>query len=316
MSTTQLITFAKSDQLLSEFKEFEELRVYGTPFDPLFIGVDVQAMLGLKDEFRFHRDFEESVDYIKIKIVSSDNRVREVNAFTEQGLYRVIFSSMTDLGKKFRKFVSIVLHELRINKAVTLETALDKLQTDYNKNRTYIKNLEEQVDEEHAKVRNQDDTVEKCVRKMRQLELEMQEVQARTPRHASWGYELLREDLLMKLKNNFLKKVYIQSIDPPKELEKMEELERYKALDYDYEYDNGVFEIHAVAPKTTKKIKSGMMRIGYVISGTTMADVHDLLTKASMNIPKTDGNSYKDRYYGTMHSILEILDKKLLQDLP
>lgn len=313
MAEVQILTFAKSGSLLSEFKEFDALRIYGTESQPLFVGSDVAKLIGFNTDIHYDRDYDPE-DYIKIKIISG-GQGREVNAFTESGLYRTIFNLNSELGRKFRKFVTIVLRELRINKAVTLETALDKLQTDYNKNRTYIKNLEEQVDEEHAKVRNQDDTVEKCVRKMRQLELEMQEVQARTPRHASWGYELLREDLLMKLKNNFLKKVYIQSIDPPKELEKMEELERYKALDYDYEYDNGVFEIHAVAPKTTKKIKSGMMRIGYVISGTTMADVHDLLTKASMNIPKTDGNSYKDRYYGTMHSILEILDKKLLQDL-
>ena len=121
MSDYQLVNLP----CISEFKEFSDVRVFGTPEVPLFVSKDVERMLQIKN-IKYNRDYVENEDYVKIKI-PYDSQVREINAFTEHGLYQVIYRTRSPVGDKFRKFVTLVLKELRINKVVTLETALNKL---------------------------------------------------------------------------------------------------------------------------------------------------------------------------------------------
>ena len=122
----QLVNWTPSESLSTTFPQFANVRVFGTTETPLFVAKDVEQMLQIK-HINYNRDYVENEEYVKIKI-QYDSQTREVNAFTEHGLYQVIYRTRSPVGDKFRKFVTLVLKELRINKVVTLETALGKLE--------------------------------------------------------------------------------------------------------------------------------------------------------------------------------------------
>lgn len=126
---TEVVTYTKNVELSNQFPEFMGLTIYGSTETPLFAGQQVQDLLGIT-KIHYAREYDEGDDYIKVPGVAKDGKMREQNMFTEHGLYNIIFRSNTDLSKKFRKFVTIVLRELRTMGSVTLRTALAKLQAD------------------------------------------------------------------------------------------------------------------------------------------------------------------------------------------
>lgn len=122
---TDIVEYTKSKMLSEQFPEFTGLTIYGKPDDPLFMGTQIRDLLDMS-HINYATEYDEGVDFVKMK-VHSGGQMREQNMFTEQGLYNIIFRSRTELGKKFRKFVTIVLRELRTKGHVTLNMALAKL---------------------------------------------------------------------------------------------------------------------------------------------------------------------------------------------
>jgi prophage antirepressor-like protein len=107
------------------FKDFP-VRVYGTYENPLFSSTDVKKLIGYKGDIQFQRDYVIDDEYVKIKILSSDNRTREINAFTEYGLINVLSKSKSEAGTRFRKIVYSVFKELRLKGEVTWKTASER----------------------------------------------------------------------------------------------------------------------------------------------------------------------------------------------
>lgn len=311
------LDFAGADNLLSEFKEFSDIRIYGTRERPLFVGTDLAKLLGLHPDIHYDRDYKSGKDYVKARIVSKDNRPREVNAFTTRGLYKIILTSKSDLSERFLDFVTIVLDELRLHGEVTLKTAVGKLQDELGRKSKYIRNLEDQVDEEHYACQTKAREVEEAFREAEQIGFQMDEVRQRAPPMASWGWELQREDLLQAMKMHHLKPVYIQSVDKPRELNGDESLEYYDYQKHYYEYDVGVFDIHLTLPKTNRKRVGSRIWTAHISHSTNLGNVHDWLIEAGMGIVKSgkgdDVAHYRDKYTGTVAAITELLDRRLLQ---
>lgn len=95
------------------YPEFADVRIFGTDDEPLFLGSDVAKTLKIK-QFNYARDFEIKLDYKKIE-THIGTKIQKINAFTEQGLYHVVFRSRSPIGRNFRKFVTLVLKEMRQN---------------------------------------------------------------------------------------------------------------------------------------------------------------------------------------------------------
>jgi prophage antirepressor-like protein len=113
--------------LLSQFPEFQNIEFYGTVEDPLVPVQELEKILQCPDIRLDKLDLVEGEDYIKVRAKSSDCKIREQNMLTERGLYTYLARSRTALGKKFNKFVYVVLKELRLKGQVTLKTAVEKL---------------------------------------------------------------------------------------------------------------------------------------------------------------------------------------------
>lgn len=116
---------ALPNQLTEQFPEFKALRVFGTAEEPLFLAHDIQQLLNIV-QIQYAAEYDENEDYFKIK-VQHGGQIREMIAFTEHGLYAIIYRSRSQFGKKFRKFVTIILKELRTTGHVELSTAVEKL---------------------------------------------------------------------------------------------------------------------------------------------------------------------------------------------
>src|SRR5690348_9105860 len=92
-----VLDYDPSQQLITSFPEFKDVRIYGTRDNPLFMAIDVQKMVGIKGELRLERDgYEKDKHYIKSTYNTGDQR-REVNVFTERGVYRYLFRHDTDV---------------------------------------------------------------------------------------------------------------------------------------------------------------------------------------------------------------------------
>ncbi len=104
---------------------YDGLSFYGSTEEPLFALQDVADFLKVtKINLSKEIDFE-GEDYCKMK-VHRGGQIRELIFLTEQGLYNIISRSVTPIGRKFRRYVKVVLKELRTKGTVSREIAEQK----------------------------------------------------------------------------------------------------------------------------------------------------------------------------------------------
>ena len=94
---------------LTKMFEGHEVRMAGTPSNPLFIAKDVCDVLGLKNPSVVVAALDED-ERAKLNL----GRQGETNCVTESGLYHLVFKSRKAAAKRFRRWVTEeVLPELR-----------------------------------------------------------------------------------------------------------------------------------------------------------------------------------------------------------
>lgn len=98
---------------LTKVFEGQEVRVVGTPEQPLFVLADVCKVLDIGNPSDVKRRLEDGVDSIEV-ISDSVGRSRNTVVINEDGLYDVILDSRKAQAKRFRKWVtSDVLPSIR-----------------------------------------------------------------------------------------------------------------------------------------------------------------------------------------------------------
>ena len=85
--------------------EGHEIRVFGTPDEPLFVASDICIILGLQNVSEAISSLDEDE---KVNIICSDvtGRQRETRAVYESGLYSLVFKSKKEKAKLFKKWVT------------------------------------------------------------------------------------------------------------------------------------------------------------------------------------------------------------------
>jgi prophage antirepressor-like protein len=98
---------------LTQMFEGHEVRMTGTPSNPLFVAKDVCDVLGIKNS----RDAMDSLDDDEkdgVCLTDSIGRKQKTLCVTESGLYHLVFKSRKAAAKRFRRWVTEeVLPELR-----------------------------------------------------------------------------------------------------------------------------------------------------------------------------------------------------------
>jgi prophage antirepressor-like protein len=97
-----------------------QVRILGTNEDPLVPANDLAAILNIKNISSAVENFEN--DEKTLIDLMTQVGLRKALALTEKGLYRLLFTTRSNVGKEFRDWVFNVLKELRLNGVVTLET--------------------------------------------------------------------------------------------------------------------------------------------------------------------------------------------------
>ncbi len=139
---TACIIEYKIPNLGDEFKAFQDLSIYGTEEEPLFVGAEVRRMLRIPAID--YDDYEEGEDYIICQCANVDGVFRDddQNMFTEDGLYHIITKSQSDMGKAFRKFVKIAVRGLRLNGKAKMQDSVTQLQNEIKEKDKKILHLE------------------------------------------------------------------------------------------------------------------------------------------------------------------------------
>lgn len=99
-----------------------KIRTFGTIDDPIFVAKDVQDALGLTNLQYKTDSYEWDIDKVKLK-VQSGMGIRATIGLTEQGLYKAIWHSKSEVAKKFQMFMTCVMKRLRKTGLVTMEQA-------------------------------------------------------------------------------------------------------------------------------------------------------------------------------------------------
>lgn len=90
---------------LTDIFEGNEVRVIGTPEQPLFVLADVCKVLDIRNPSDVKRRLDEGVHSIEV-ISDSVGRNRNTIVINEEGLYDVILDSRKPQAKRFRKWVT------------------------------------------------------------------------------------------------------------------------------------------------------------------------------------------------------------------
>lgn len=216
----KLLEFDFINQIAKDFKnEFKNVRIYGTFKDPLFMVKDIEKILGVQN---LHSERITSIKE-KIKIcISTTQGQREVNVFTEFGLYNILSSSKTECAEIFREFVFVVLKRLRTEGEVKMIDAIN----DLKKLKEDLKEKDLLIEEEHKKALRFEKSAIKQYEKNTSL---------------LYTNEHLRNDLenqdirklevrIQYLQNKYMKKLYLIMIKPPPEYKDL-----YEDVDIDEE---------------------------------------------------------------------------------
>lgn len=208
---TDIIPFTPSQQLADAFPEISQITIYGSTEEPLFPIAQVQTMIG-SDRIQLDKcGYKLEIDYVKLVCARKDGRATEQNLLTEQGLYKLLMRTDTPVSEKFQAFVKVVMRELRLRGQVTIGTAVQELQK-------VLDQRNEQLEIEHTeKLQYKRESERFYLQKMNAIEraavAEMRLKQAREAPNNSPEY------IIERLKERYMKRVYVYLAKPPKEIE-------------------------------------------------------------------------------------------------
>lgn len=250
------------EPLQDQFPEFRNLVIFGTRDEPLFQLQNIQTLTNM-ERIRLDKDpYEINVDYVKAIIERSHNKKYEQNVLTEQGLYHVLFRGTTDLCKKFRKFVTLVLKELRIHQQVKLNDVIGKL-----------KMLDMECEEQHEQMLEYKQNYECVLYEYKNIKQQIANYtykleEAENNVSSSENYELLTK--LEKIKEKTMKPVYVKVVQPPEEI--FDEFNEYD--DFSMTEDMEVcYELSSSPTDSNYKL--------HVYKDVTVVQIKNLLTKVN-----------------------------------
>lgn len=138
-------------ELFNELFENKSVRIYGDFNNPLFVAKDIGELLGLKKIRNTIQEYENDEIMQNINILSDahilggSSQMRKVNMLTEKGLYRLLYTTRSELGKKFRDFVYNLLHNLRTKKISIIENENNQLKQNIKEQKKIIEEQKKKI---------------------------------------------------------------------------------------------------------------------------------------------------------------------------
>lgn len=294
MEETKQIEYTTSQEIAKQFPEFQNIfqniRIYGSESDPLFLAQDILPFVGIK-KFRFNEDFIDR-DMVKIQIKQFDQNRQQV-AFTERGLYKAILKSKTDLAERFYDFIYIVMKDLRTIGKVELNTAFDKL-----------KAYEKAIDKEHQLMQKYQHESERYYLKYTSMWMENTIIKDKLKNETSVSNRHDPTYQNQRLKERFFKKIYVYISKPPKPVE--DEFEEWDP-DMDPTDDE---EICFFISKSDRKTAVAEL---YIDPSISISRLKEKLIELDFTIKLPDNKTHDTIFRGTLDNLRETINN--LSDL-
>jgi prophage antirepressor-like protein len=257
---------------------FRDIRIYGTIEEPLFVAVDIQALLDLKD-MRIARNehYVEGVDWCRILVRTTGGKrtEQEAIALTESGLYLALFRSNTETAKQFRRFVIVLLKRLRMQGSVSAEEATTDFELIEKNER-----LEDLLDLEKARV---------------------ERLRNRLDAREDPDVEDLKEKLLI-LKKMYMKPLVISLVQPAEHLQDVHEYTLDEFVNWDSDICRDDVYIWTVSKSVTSLARP--ITTLYIHTNSTVEMVLEFLKTKKIGVKNSKGEYYDSKF----ETSLEILE--------
>src|ERR1700744_2989941 len=100
------------NELAQELFENNDVRIFGTVEEPLFVANDIGNILEIKNIRTTIKDFDDTEK--AVGIVNGRGGNQQMTLLTEKGLYHVLFTSRKQEAKRFQDWVFHVIKEIRL----------------------------------------------------------------------------------------------------------------------------------------------------------------------------------------------------------
>lgn len=285
---------------------FSNIRIYGSVEDPLFVAKDVQKLLQLTTLSYSGDRFEDELEKRKIKI-QTNGGAQETVVFTEQGLYKAIFASIVPVAKQFQRFITVVMRQLRTRGSVSIDQAIDGYKKEIVKEQQKAKMLEDQLDEEHAKMIAHRTAEERYHSQWLDMQYKAAAAEEKS-KYSMTKDASIMEAQIQKMREKYMKPLYILLIQPPKEV----------AEEYTYEWESEEPNdddclVYALSLKEEKKTGQ-KVGTAYIHKETKLEDIHDKLHKMDLAVKKVGKvkDSYANAYETSIEEIIRIVDEMMM----
>ena len=119
------------DTLFGQETIFKDVEMYGTIEEPLISANDVGKVLELQNIRKTIAKWDMDLVIRKCPLLviqdGGNSVVKYVNVLTEEGFYEVLSTTRSKYGRQFRRFVTVVLKELRLKGSVDLQLIHERM---------------------------------------------------------------------------------------------------------------------------------------------------------------------------------------------
>lgn len=292
-------------ELSSDFDPiFQNIRIYGTIEEPYFIANDVKKLLNIS-KINYTRDFKEGLHIVYLEVDTGQGLgLRKNIAFTEFGLYVALMKSTVPLAEKFQNFVCVVMKRLRLRGKVTMQEAL----ADYNKLKIYVKNLEDQVTEEHNKAAHYETksanltySLSSVVEQKAKLEIKCENVQNKDFNNL--------EERFKRVFKYYGKEVILSIVDPPEHLKDYHDYDINSITPWDYDEllrdDTYIWTLSAKELNGTDAVPVTKI---YIHKLDKVERIIDFMIARECGVKTNKGLNYAKYFEATIENIEEFID--------
>lgn len=119
ISQDLLLTIANKHSI----PEFAKVRVFGSKENPLFVAKDIVSLTGIGINYKKRDQFIDQLERKQV-VVQTDTGPKITVVFTEQGLYKVLWTNTHPMAIRFQIFMTEVMNQLRVKGGVTMTSAI------------------------------------------------------------------------------------------------------------------------------------------------------------------------------------------------
>jgi len=304
---------------------FSSITIYGDEKNPLFISSEIGAILHIITIRTSLKNFNDTEKFKGLVDKGQNVPIREHILLTKYGLYRIMFTSNTDISALFRTFVYKLFDQLEETGIATLEETTKRLEKEVEEQKQKAIMWEQEAEKQKNNVDILTENLTEMKLENNYDKLQNQQLISETDKY----FNILNQDdyyihdnlELNLLRKHFLKKQKLYLIDPKIFNKKKKNTDDYESDIEINKYDNLTYEFELYNKKNTPDLLDDMY---YTLSSQNKYStyVYDLYYLKSDDIDKLKNylnrchtSNMKNIFKTSLQEIIDFLRFEIIKQL-